>query len=244
MVGVGWRAAVEGTVAEAAGRDRRKDPNRPGTGGPAGNARITAWTGLLLLVLFLAELVTLLDVNHWISWHVVIGALLLPPALLKTGSTGWRIVRYYTGNPDYRSAGPPPLPLRVLGPLVVATTLALLVSGIVLIALGPDRSRTTLLSMLGQRVDWVTVHQGLFILWGIATALHVLGRLLPAIGLAVSRPRSGEHVDGRMPRLLVQLLSLGLAVVTAVLLLSGASAWRNAHFFFDDHGGYGRAEDH
>jgi hypothetical protein len=229
------------TVAEATGRDHRRDPCIPRSGGPAGNARITAWTGLLLLVLFLAELVTLIDVEAWIGWHVVIGALLLPPALVKTASTGWRIVRYYTGDRAYRVAGPPPMPLRVLGPAVVATTLGLLISGIVLIALGPDRSRTALLTALGQRVDWVSVHQGFFILWAAATGLHLLGRLLPALGLTVSRPRSGERVDGRVPRSLVQLLSVATAVLTAVLLFSAASAWRSGHFDFHDQPGHHRA---
>ena len=77
-------------LAEAAGKGNRSDPVLPTTGGPAGNARLTAWTGLLLLVLFLAEVVTLLDVRGLLSWHVVLGTLLVPPALLKTASTGWR----------------------------------------------------------------------------------------------------------------------------------------------------------
>lgn len=89
-------------VSEAFGQSSRPDPVLPGTGGPAGNAHLTAWTGLVLLALSLAELVTLLDVQGLISWHVVIGTLLIPPALLKTGSTGWRIVRYYRGHPRTR----------------------------------------------------------------------------------------------------------------------------------------------
>jgi hypothetical protein len=50
---------------------------------------------------------------------------LVPPALLKTASTGWRVVRYYRSGAPYRQAGPPPL-LRLLGPLLVAGTMALL----------------------------------------------------------------------------------------------------------------------
>ena len=69
-----------------------------GRGVPPGNARLTAWTGLVLLVLFLAELVTLLDVSGLISWHLALGVALGPPALLKTTTTGWRVVRYYTGT--------------------------------------------------------------------------------------------------------------------------------------------------
>lgn len=62
-------------------------------------------------------MITLLDVGGLISWHVVIGTLLIPPALLKTASTGWRIARYYSGTPPYRQAGPPPMLLRILGPV-------------------------------------------------------------------------------------------------------------------------------
>src|SRR3954470_5743399 len=94
---------VAETVEVALGRTHRDDPVLPGTGGPAGNAVLTAWTGLVLLVLGVAELLTLFDVRGLLSWHVAIGALLVPPALLKTASTGWRLVRYYTGNPPYVS---------------------------------------------------------------------------------------------------------------------------------------------
>lgn len=157
------------TVAVAAGRRGLDDPALPRTGGPAGNARLTAWTGLLLLSLFLAELVTLLDVRGLISWHIVIGTLLVPPALLKTGSTGRRVARYYRHHPIYKQVGPPPLLLRLLGPGVVVSTLALLGSGLALVALGPNSSRTALLTVLGQQIDAVTVHQFLFILWAVFT---------------------------------------------------------------------------
>jgi len=52
-----------------------------------------------LLVASVAELLTLVNVNGLLSWHVAIGALLVPPALMKTTSTGWRTARYYTGHP-------------------------------------------------------------------------------------------------------------------------------------------------
>ncbi len=138
-------------VASATGRLRREDPTLPRTGGPAGNAALTAWIGLALLLLFLAELLTLLDVTGLISWHIVIGVLLVPPALVKTATTGWRILRYYTGHPAYRQAGPPPLLLRLLGPLVVLTTLAVLGSGLVLIAIGPETTFAPLITVLASK---------------------------------------------------------------------------------------------
>jgi hypothetical protein len=192
----GLPSIVIDTLYAALGRSHRDDPVASGTGGPAGNARLTAWTGLLLLVLSVAELVTLINVGGLISWHIVIGTLLVPPALLKTASTGWRIARYYRGNLAYHQAGPPPLLLRILGPGVVASTLGLLVSGLLLVLLGQDRSRTVLLTALGQRVDWLTLHQGLFIVWAVLTGLHVLGRTVPALQLTVLRERTARTVDG------------------------------------------------
>jgi hypothetical protein len=222
-------------VATALGREHRADPVLPGTGGPSGNARLTAWTGLLLLVLFIAELVTLLDVRGLISWHLALGVLLVPPALLKTATTGWRIVRYYTGNGPYRSAGPPPMMLRVLGPLVVLTTLALLGTGVALVVVGDVGSRRTLLTLLGQRADWLTLHQGAFVVWAVATGLHVLARTLPAWQLTrTSEPR----VPGMGQRGLAVLASgmLGLACVALVLQHSGG--WRDRANFRPDRGSH------
>jgi hypothetical protein len=225
-----WRAAITETLQAAEGRAHRRDPETGATGGPAGNAVLTAWTGLALLALFLAELVTLLDVHRLISWHVVVGTVLVPVALAKTGSTGWRILRYYRGNPAYTSAGPPPVLLRILGPAVVAATLGLLGSGLLLIALGPDSSRRTIVSALGQRVDWVTVHQGLFLVWAVVTGLHVLARLVPALRLSTGRS-AGGRVAGTAPRVAVLVATGVVAAVSAGLVLSVAGAWRHDSFF-------------
>ena len=214
------------TLNAAIGRAARDDPTAPRTGGPAGNARLTAWTGLILLGLSVAELITLIDVGSLISWHIVIGTLLIPPALLKTASTGWRIGRYYRRNPDYHHAGPPPMLLRILGPGVVASTLGLLASGLVLILLGQDSSHTVLVTALGQRVDWLTLHQGLFIVWAVLTGLHLLARLVPALQLTVMAKHATTTVDGKRLRTTVLIGSLAIAVVSAVLVLAGSGSWR------------------
>ena len=216
------RSEAELVVVEAVGRGSRHDPVLPGGGGPAGNARLTAWTGLVLLVLFVAELVTLLDVRGLISWHVALGVLLIPPALLKTASTGWRILRYYTGSRPYRQAGPPPLLLRLLGPLVVAATLALLGTGVVLIALGEERSRSG-------AIDWVGLHQAMFVVFAVVAGLHVLARLVPALALTTRKVRAHvglpDRVSGGGRRLALVLLSLGVAALATVLLLPLATDW-------------------
>jgi hypothetical protein len=41
--------------------------------------------------------VTILSIGPLIWWHVLLGMLLIPPVLLKLGSTGWRFMRYYGG---------------------------------------------------------------------------------------------------------------------------------------------------
>jgi hypothetical protein len=212
---------------EALGRTRRADPVLPGAGGPAGNARLTAWTGAVLLVLFIAELLTLIDVRQLISWHLIIGTLLVPPALLKTGTTGWRIVGYYTGRRPYRDAGPPPMLLRILGPLVVAGTLAVLGTGLLLILLGPDASRRPLLDILGQRLDWVSIHQATFVVWAVVTGLHTLARLVPAIRLTVAPAQSGAPVPGRVRRVTALIATVSIAAVGAALVWSAAGSWRN-----------------
>lgn len=211
-------------LAEATGRRRRSYAVVPGGGGPAGNARLTAATGLVLLALFLAELVTLLDVSGLIGWHIAIGVLLVPPALLKTASTGWRIVRYYGGSRDYRESGPPPMLLRLLGPLVVLSTLGLLGSGLALIALGPEASRHMLVRALGRQIDAVTLHQAFFACWAVATGLHVLARLGPAVVLVGRLPA----VPGGRRRVSVVAVTLILAAIAAALLFGTADAWAHS----------------
>jgi len=217
-------------VDEAAGRWHRQDGGLPRTGGPAGNARLTAWTGVILFVLFIAELVTLLDVRGLISWHVALGVLLVPPALLKTASTGWRFLRYYTRGRPYVEAGPPIMPLRLLGPVVILSTLGLLGSGLVLIAIGQDRSRQD--GVLG--FSWVNIHQALFVVCGIALGLHFLARAVPAwmlvTGRRKERPGDAPRVPGGVARLVLIVLPLAVAGVTTALVLPAASSWQHEDF--------------
>lgn len=228
--GVVVPAVVADAVAEAIGRERRVDPVLAPSGGPAGNALLTAWTALVLLVGSLAELLTLFDVNGLLSWHVAIGALLVPPALLKTVSTGWRIVRYYAGSPTYRQAGPPPLLLRLLGPLVVVSTLGLLGSGVLLVVLGEPRAHRPLVDLLGFRVDWVTLHQGFFAVWVMATGLHLLGRIVPALRITLAAPH-GSAVPGSWARWLVLALAAASAAALAVALVHADGSWIGSRGF-------------
>ena len=97
--------ALADLAATAVGQAHREEPALPRTGGPAGNARLTAWTGLVLLLGFAVEGVTLVAMHQLISVHILVGALLVPPVLLKTATTGWRVVRYYLAAKAYTDAG-------------------------------------------------------------------------------------------------------------------------------------------
>ncbi len=220
------RAVAVDYVRQAAGLSHRRDAVVGSSGGPAGNARLTAWTGLLLLVLIGAELVTLVDVRGWIDWHIVIGVLLIPPALVKTASTGWRIVRYYMGSRPYRDAGPPALVLRVLGPLVILFTLAVLGSGVALILVSPDSGRQPFVSAAGFGVSLLMIHKATFVIWGIVTGAHTLGRLIPALQLTVLRSSDDRRVPGRHRRSATLVAAMVCGALAAILAVSVAGAWR------------------
>lgn len=238
---------LDDVLDEAVGRGHRRDPIGARTGGPAGNAQLTSWVGLLLVALIAAELVTLLDVTGLMGWHAGVGVALTAAALAKTASTGWRILRYYSRAHGYRSAGPPPLLLRLLGPLVIASTLGVLGSGLALIAVGPDGSRGSWFSVLGRRVDLVTVHQAFFILFAVFTGLHLIARFMPAVALARGRRRDpageGRRLPGRGGRFAVLAGTCAAAALGVALILPATHGWQDAHRPFDGPG-FGAHQHH
>jgi len=82
--------------------------------GAAGNEKLTAMTGAILLVGFAVEGFTILGVHRMLFLHFFVGMLLIGPALLKIGSTVYRFVRYYAGSVSYVRKGPPSPVLRSL----------------------------------------------------------------------------------------------------------------------------------
>jgi hypothetical protein len=219
--------------ATAIGSRHRDDPVSPSAGGPAGNARLTAWTRLLLLVVSLAECVTLVSVRGLITVHILIGAFLIPLMVLKTLTTGWRIARYYLGSVAYRQAGPPPRLLRILGPLVVLSGLAVLGTGLALIALGPA-TFTPLVTAVGFRVDALTLHQGAFIVWLVATGLHVLVRTVPALQLTI-RSRQHRTIEGSRVRVSVLVVTVLASAAVSLLVLQLAGDWTEEGGAFHRH---------
>jgi hypothetical protein len=174
--------------------------------GVEANSRLTGSTAMALVVLLAIELVTGLVARRLLTAHALIGFLLVPPVLLKLGSVGYRFVRYYTGEPHYRAAGPPEVLMRVLGPLVVLLTVIVFGSGIELWLFGLRFGR-----------GWVPVHHGAAYLWFVAMAIHVIGYLRGAPELAVADWR--DHLRGALTRQSLVAASLLLGVVLVVAML-------------------------
>ena len=186
--------------------------HEPGDGhGTDGNERLTALTGSLLFVLLAAEGVTILAVHNLLTAHVFIGVLLIPPILLKLGSTGYRFARYYSSDAAYRAAGPPITPMRVLAPLLVLLTVVVLASGIALVISGTRHGN-----------PFLPIHKASFILWLIVAAIHILYYLVRVpriLGAEVRPPRRRRSVANRGLRFaalagaLVAGIGLGFAFI-------------------------------
>jgi hypothetical protein len=187
-------------------------------GGAAGNERLTAMTGAVLLVLFAAEGATVLRIHRLLTLHFFLGMLLLGPVALKVASTGYRFVRYYTGSGPYVRKGPPALPMRLLGPLVMATSLGVLGTGVMLAIVGPGNGQ------------WLFLHKVTFILWFGVMTIHVLVYAPRLPRLLLGGPagrRTAAVLAGRGTRwlLLAGALACGLLIALATVHLTGP--WEN-----------------
>jgi hypothetical protein len=81
-----------------------------------------------------------------------------------------------------------------------------------------------LVDVLGFRIDWVTVHQGFFVVWTAVTGLHLLGRIIPALRITAMSARDAT-VPGSGARWTVLATVLASAVVLAVVLVHADSGW-------------------
>jgi len=180
--------------------------------GVEANARLTSSVAVLLLILLAAEGLTLPAIHALLRPHVYIGFALIPPVALKVGSTLYRFARYYRRAPAYRQKGPPPTLLRVLGPVVVLSTVLLLASGVALLFF----TRTWQQRML-------TLHKASFILWFGAMTVHVVAHIIETMQLG---PRDWlPQKTGSVP------LAAGRRWLIAVSVLTGAllGAWGLGH---------------
>lgn len=196
--------------AESTGTDRVD-------AGVEGNGRLTASTGTLLTLLLLVEGFTILDVRGYITLHTAIGLVLVGPVLLKCASTLYRFARYYTGKEPYVAKGPPNPLLRVLGPFVILSTLAVVGTGI------------GLLAAHGRSDTWLGLHKASFIVWGVLMTVHFLGHLREA-AVGTMRELKTDSADpgrrGRGRRLVVVAASLLVGVAVAAAFTPSASSWQ------------------
>ena len=191
--------------------------NGEGRSGVIGNERLTALAGAVRFVLIVVELVTVANLRTGLAAHVLIGVLLAGPLAVKLGSTGYRFLRYYIGSPAYVRKGPPRLPLRVLAPLLLATTLVVIGSGIGLVVTSPLHPGPLRL-----------VHGISTLLWLPLIAIHVFAYLRRVPRLVVddwskSSGRS-EHL-ARGLRLGANLSALLVGALAAILVLPVAAPW-------------------
>ena len=181
--------------------------------GAAGNEKLTAMTGAILLVGFAVEGFTILGVRRMIFLHFFVGMLLIGPVLLKIGATMYRFMRYYTGSAPYRRKGPPSPILRLLGPFVILTSVAVIGTGVMLAVTGPGNSQ------------WLFLHKASFVLWFGVMTIHVLNyapRLPRMLAARTGRPAGGRSElfsgSGRWLALAVSLVvGIGIAALTAHL---------------------------
>jgi len=210
------------------------DERRPAVaraGGPPGNERLTTSVSLVLLVLLALETLTTLSLRSYLSVHIVLGLLLLPPIALKLASTGWRFVRYYTGSKPYRLKGPPMLLLRLLAPLLVASTLTLFGSGVALIVVGHGGG------ML------LSLHALSFGVWGVLMIVHVLAYITRTlrVGPADWRRHAEQVVAGAHSRRAALGGALLAGVIVALATYPAQHAWLSHHREHRGTAGLGRA---
>jgi len=191
-------------------------------GGSEGNARLTGLTAAVLLVLLAAEGATIPMIHSQLTLHIFLGVVLIPPVVLKTAAAGWRFARYYLRSPEYVAKGPPRAFFRVLvAPLVVASTIGLFGSGVLLLAAHPQRGL-----VLG-------IHKASFVVWFWAMSAHVLGHALKVPGLA--RADLDRMLPGSGLRQFLVAGAVVVGLVAALATLPQAHAWAqwaalNRHF--------------
>jgi hypothetical protein len=205
------RAQRVGSHTRLALRDR--------LGGTAGNEILTSVTAAVLTGLLVAEGLTIIDIRGLLTEHMFIGMVLIPPVALKLGSTGYRAVRYYTRSRPYRAKGPPKLPLRLLAPVLVASTIAVLATGVVLLSDG-HKSDTVLL-----------IHQSSTVVLAVVLAVHVIA-YAPRVVRSLRddwRAARREAVPGAGLRGMLLAAATGGGLALALAVLPVINGWRGGH---------------
>ncbi len=185
------------------------------TGGTAGNERLTALTGSVLLVLFAVEGATILSLRQLLTLHFFLGMLLIGPVALKIASTTYRFTRYYTRSVPYVRKGPPAPLLRLLGPLVITTSVAVIGTGVALAFIGR------------QYGSWLFLHKASFVLWFGVLTIHVLwyAPKLPRLLASRQAGQARRVLAGAGMRWLLLAASLGAGLILALMTVHLSGQW-------------------
>jgi hypothetical protein len=184
-------------------------------GGTEGNEILTSAAAVALVGLLVAEGITIVHMRGLLSAHMFIGLVLIGPVSLKLASTGYRMVSYYSGARAYRVKGPPRLPLRLMAPLLVASTIAVLASGVLLLAAG-HKSDTVL-----------TIHQASFIAFGVVFGVHFVAyapRVVRSLRADWGAARR-QAVPGSGARAMLVAIALGGGAALALSLVPAIHAY-------------------
>jgi hypothetical protein len=199
-------------------RRRRQLMRRWRFGGAAGNEILTSAAAVVLVGLLIAEGVTIVHMRGLLSAHMFIGLVLIPPVVLKLASTGYRMVSYYAGARAYRENGPPLLPLRLIAPVLVVSTIAVLASGVLLLAIGHKSSVI------------LTIHKVSFIVFGVLLAVHFLAyvpRVVRSLRVDWTAARR-QAVPGAGARAMLVAAASGGGLALALALLPTIHAYGGA----------------
>jgi hypothetical protein len=199
------------------GVDEWRLANSPGRANPDGNERLTAAVGLVLIALTLIELATVVfGLGQFMSLHVFVGFVLIPPVLLKRASTGWRFTRYYTRHPAYLLKGAPQIIMRLLAPMLAAATVILFASGV---AIGVTHGRALRIAR--------QLHGPASVIWMILVGVHVLVYLRRAFVSVKDdvHPASRAEVRGAKARAYILAAAIVAGVVAGTATLPVQHHW-------------------
>lgn len=184
----------------------------------AGNERLIALVGSVLLVLIGVEIVIAAMLRVLMPIHIFVGVLLTIPLCVKIGSVGYRFLGYYTGSPAFVHKGPPRLEMRLLAPLLLLASLGLVASGIILALLGP----TNVWSVWVLRLHALSV-----MCWLPLLTLHVGAYIwrVPRLLLADWQKRAAHLVPGRVWRYVGTFVALLAGLGAAVLVAPLTASW-------------------
>lgn len=203
------------------------------TAGVVGNTRLTSLAGVVLLALITLQVASsvvfallaynlplpvgpLYDVVRPV--HFFVGFMLMPLIALKLASTGYRFLRYYSGNPDYHDAGPPRAVPRLIAPALIASAIILVASGV------------EMWSYQNQfRLPWTAIHNVAAFTFVSVVTLHIVLHVREAHRHAAADlagiPPPASMQTGPPPGAMTRRALLGGGVVFGAALGMGASSW-------------------